>query len=744
MRDGRAGTLRAGGARWIAVCAGLWAALPAPSPGAALQESPPDCELVRVGGYTQRTRFDSASFVHHATGGIDYRCSDGTRLLADSAVVFESNEQVHLFGRVFLEDPTTELRADSAQYFGQVNRLNAWSRVIVTDLGSGAVIRGRRLTYDQASDVRALDRMFVHEGQPRATIYPVVRAQASTATDTTGTGEAQVSDSTAVTEPADAIPEPTGDSTAAQAVEGVGEETPADSAEADPKVEEPADTITGPVVEGGQSPDSAAAVPASDTTPVTDSIPPADTLLLADTVPAGTVPVSDTASVADTLPPADTVPATDTLPPWEIEADHFTLEGRIHFRAGGNVVVTRDSLLAFGDSLDYDQESGAMSIFEGARVENASYLLRGESVSLTPVAGLREVLLARDEATLTGDDVRVVAPAIRMFLENGVVDRLVATAEVPELPGEEQPFDPSGLSPGDLARALAARQDLPGLAADSAATDSIRPQPAVSADRFNLSGDSIDILSPGQLLELVTAVGSARAEGIPDDTLSHLDLPEVARRDWMEGDTVFAHFAGPDSAANPPGSGSGPRSRLETLTAAGTARSLYRMIDADSAATEGSTADTASAATPTPADEEDAQPEGAGAPEAGAEEAIADSAAAPSPPPPALHWVEGQRIIVYLEGREVVRMDVEGQTVGYHLEPRPPGEVSDSALVRADSTAIPPPPPPFQRPQGETLPHDRRDPDPPGGRNLRRQSRRERADRPRTRRDRRSRLRSGP
>ena len=94
----------------VAVGVGLMAVFLVPAPAVAQGGT---CELVKVGGYTYRTRFDSLSFVHHASGGIDYRCTDGMRLLADSAVVFESNEQVHLFGRVHLVDADTELDADS-------------------------------------------------------------------------------------------------------------------------------------------------------------------------------------------------------------------------------------------------------------------------------------------------------------------------------------------------------------------------------------------------------------------------------------------------------------------------------------------------------------------------------------------------------------------------------------------------------------------------------------------------------
>ena len=610
------------------------AALVVPAPAPA-QEG--DCELVRVGGYTLRTRFDSVSFVHHASGGIDYRCSDGMRMLADSAVVFESNEQVHLFGRVRIEDTDTELDADTAQYFGGLKQLIAWSNVRVTDRQSGAVISGGRLLYDQVTEVRPLDRMIVYEGQPHATVFPVARAE----------------------------PPPE-------------EEEPVAEGEGGEGTEEGEGAPVGDSVPGGDS------VPAGDSVPVGDSVPDAP---VEDTLPVEeTVPVEDTVQDA---PVEEAAPDTGRLPPYEIDAERFTLEGRRYFRAGGSVVVVRDSLLAQGDSLDYDQEVGAMSIIGNAQVDGRSYRLDASTVSVTPTYGLREELLARKQARLAGEQVDMTAPAIRMFLEDGLVNRLVAIGEIPPLPGEPQAIDTQGLSAGDAERLLA-RAEADARRADSLTVADSLFKPAVAADQFNLTGDSIDVLSPGQVLDLVTAIGVARAEGIPDDSLAASMLPEAARRDWMEGDTIFADFVVPvpeDSLATP--APDGQRSRLETLTAVGSARSLYRLVATDTAATATPTDAAEPAATEaatTPSDAGTTEPESVPA------DPQSDTTEAAPEPPPALHWVEGERIIVYLEGREVVKMDVEGQTVGYHLEPLPPGTPPDSTAVPNDSSAVGRPP----------------------------------------------------
>ena len=571
-----------------------------------------ECRLEAVGGYTHSTRFDSLNYIHRASGGIDYRCSDGTRILADSAVVYELNELVQLFGRVRFEDPDTRLDADTARYFGNVSQLEAWSRVVVTDLRSDAVIEGDSLRYFQASAYRALDRVLVFGGDPHATFHPppvpVPPPPPPPAADST-VADSTVADSVEADPTADAeaeAPEPPDSMQAAEA-------EPADTAEA-----EPADTAEAELT------DSAVAAEAS---------PP-------DSAEA------DSPDEAD--PPADAAPV-DSIqpPPYDITARRFMIDGRRFFRAAGDVVVERDSLTAVGDSLDFDQDVGTMFIVGGARVEQQGFELTADAVEVKPTTGLSEEILAREHAELVGSEMVMKAPGIRMFLDDGEVNRLVAISALP--PIEQEPLDTTGLSAGDVerARALSAAAAV----ADSAAAqpeDSVA-QPSAFADEFHLTADSIEVLSPARALELVTAVGSARAEAAEDGSPGATELPEIASRDWMEGDTILAHFVVADSGAAGPPPG-GRRSRLETLTAVGEARSLYRMTASDTTNAE------------------------------------ADG-------PPALHLVEGEQIKIHMQGREVVKMEVEGQTVGYHLEPSPPdsaGAAGDSLATAPDSANAPP------------------------------------------------------
>ena len=654
-----------------------------------------DCKLVKVGGYTDSRRQDSVNYMHRASGGIDYRCTDGTRILADSAVVWERSGNVFFFGNVHFEDPDTELEADSARYFDVTQELVAYSNVMLTDRKGGAVIRGDLLNYLTESRFREVDRILVSKGSPRATIYPARRPAASVAV-----AEA-VEDSTDEAEilPGETAEEdPAGDSLAAE-TEPVSDS--AAGAAQDPGEDSLLVRMGDPLI------DSLAGV--------TSGIPPSvgrvdeipelarlDSLLGISPEPSAEAEAAATDVLVDSVTPL----------PYEVEAPRIMIDGRRFFRAGGGVVMTRDSLRAIGDSLDYDQEVGAMLILGDASVEDRGFRLEGRSVSVTPTAGLNEEILAREEAELTGDEVLMTAPAIRLFLEDSKVSRLVALPTVPPLPddGGAEALDTEGLTPGDAERVRAMAE---AAAAAAAAEDSLKapdslPRPSVVAAEFNLTGDSIEVLSPNQLLDVVTAIGTARADAMDQNSLFSDGLPEIARNDWMEGETIIAQFvmaeSEGDTAAADPGP-AGRRAQLETLTAIDDARSLYRLYRSDTTQADTDTNGVEPVAAPdepvlfaeeppvppedsaTAPDEPDPTPEES---DQSAEEC--DTTRADGEGPPELHYVSGNQITIFLEGRKVVKMEVKGQTQGYHFEPLPPdcGSAAGDSATAADSATAPP------------------------------------------------------
>lgn len=513
------------------------------------------CRLHGVGDYSHSVRVPgSARYTHYGSGGVDYRCADGLRIEADSAVLFEAANQVHLFGGVSFEDQDRALSADSALYFGADKQLRAWGDIRVEDRASGALITGQTLNYFRESAIRELDRLDVYDGQPHAIVRP------------------------------------------------------------SPSVLPPADSGA------AGRPDSAEAEPGA---------------------------------------------------PYEIDAGHFVLEGSRFFQARGDVVVVRDSLRTTGDTLVYDVDRGLMTVTGNARATRRDFVLLARSLAAQP-DGAEDVVLARGDAELAGQNMLMNAPAIRVFLEDGAARRLVALRRIP--PEDDDPAGVAsatggpGLSPGDEERLLDLLQDEDG-AADG--EDEAPAQPSISTSHFNLWGDSVEVVAPAQVLDVVTAVGAARAETLAGGAaLFEWDAPEVAAKDWIRGDTIVARFVpgdAPDGAVQSPQGP--PPARLETLAASGTATSFYRLAPSDT---------------------------------------LESAEAEDAPGPPALHYVAGDKIVVLLEDGEVVQMDVEGQTLGYHLEPVPPPADSaaepDSAAappgaaLPADTTAAPPPFPRTRRP----------------------------------------------
>jgi len=208
-------------------------------------------------------------------------------------------------------------------------------------------------------------------------------------------------------------------------------------------------------------------------------------------------------------------------------------------------------------------------------------------------------------------------------------------------------------------------------------------RPVALAEDFTLTADSIEVVAPAQVLDHITAVGRARGVSTARDSLNVEDLPEIARDDWLEGDTVVATFVRLEAAEGEPADTAAARYQLDRLVASGAARSLYRMEPSD-------------------------------------------TTSRPGVDRPAVHYVTGTVIVIVLADGQVERMDVEGPTRGWHLEPvvrAGPGDTlatgdtvpADTTATGADTSRVPPdtslvaqkgsrPPDPPGRPQRPDTP----------------------------------------
>jgi len=310
---------------------------------------------------------------------------------------------------------------------------------------------------------------------------------------------------------------------------------------------------------------------------------------------------------------SDSVPEAEPGPPYTVEGDRIVLRGSAYFVSTGDVRIERDSLLAFGDSAEYQEPSEELVLVGSARVESGTYTLVGRTITIGTAASDTSEIHARREALLTGDDIVVNAPHITLHVAGGAVDRLVA---VP-LP-------------------LANAEQAPEAEVDSA--DAARP--VALAESFELTADSLELIAPADVVERIVAVGDARSESRARDSLNVESLPEIARADWLEGDTVVITLK--QVADTTQGATGDTEYEVERIVARVAARSLYRL-----------------------------PPE--------------DSTAAPGVDPPAVHYVVGDEITLLMEDGEVQSMEVVGQTRGVHLEPL--GAPPDSLAAAPDSAA---------------------------------------------------------
>jgi hypothetical protein len=522
-------------------------------------------------------------------------------------------------------DEDSRLTADKAQYFSDQGRLVAQENAVLTDLTEGSIIRGELITLIRAGADRPEDYLNVSGINPsgvgpHATLYP--------------------------------------------ARQPVPEVVPADTASPAP---DPVPT--------GAVPDTAAA---ASTGAVSDSLaPPPDSAVVLLPVPpdsAGVPPDTlllqpDSAGVVqDPLPlrrdsagapgdspraPPGAIPQPEAeRVPYEIDAQRFILQGSRFFRAGGSVVVTRDSLRAVADSLEYDQDLGTLFLSGESRVTTAQTDLEADAIRLDIPQDEVRSALATGQAILLGEDLKLLAPIVTLFFTKGIMERLVAQRDAAADSLAEEGAAPQ--PPGGRPR----RAPLPAVVTELG-LDTFPSRPFAVAQDFILEGDSVDVLAPAEVLEQVKAMGMARGESSGRDSLNAADTPSLIARDWLEGDTIVAFFTRTDQAPVPPDSlalESDPevlnadtarsKYQLHQLLAMGRARSMYRMAASDSTI-------------------------------------VAEGGRF------AVHYVVGDAITILLnEDGEAERMEVMGQTRGIHLEPVKGGRLPADTLVVPDTSGV--------------------------------------------------------
>ncbi|HEV2734595.1 MAG TPA: OstA-like protein, partial [Longimicrobiaceae bacterium] len=272
--------------------------------------------------------------------------------------------------------------------------------------------------------------------------------------------------------------------------------------------------------------------------------------------------------------------------PLQIDGDRITTVGETFFSASGNVVIHRTDLDASAAEATHDGTAQTLNLRGNARISGERFDLSGETVDATLPQNRLERVVARRDAQLASEKLRVDGPEIQLFFANDLLQRLVTR----RLGGV--PTSGAGAPSGAAAAPAAGRTGRGG-----------EERPLVAATGLLLEADSVEAVLPGQVLERVIAVGRAHGETVdtagqpraaagPRARMAKQPRPAepgITRdRDWVLGDTITGFFARRDSAAvaaaRTAARAAGDTARspeeeveLERVVARGSARSFYRV-----------------------------------------------------------------------------------------------------------------------------------------------------------------------
>ena len=173
--------------------------------------------------------------------------------------------------------------------------------------------------------------------------------------------------------------------------------------------------------------------------------------------------------------------------PFEIDADLIHLVGDRLLQARGRVEIRRETLQSYGDSLEFQQDIGWLTLFNNARILSQDTVsrdtldVRGDTITMYLPDDRIDEIEARGRAQLLADDVDMRGPVIRLVFEEEELERVFALRRVVEevvtpLNGGDDGGDDSGDDSGD----------------DEYAASANPVQPQALAEDFLLTGDSIE------------------------------------------------------------------------------------------------------------------------------------------------------------------------------------------------------------------------------------------------------------
>ena len=218
------------------------------------------------------------------------------------------------------------------------------------------------------------------------------------------------------------------------------------------------------------------------------------------------------------------------LPPTTVVANNVTMVGDSLVYAGGSVIVTREDVIARGDSIALDSEHEISVIMRGPSIEgrrDRPFTLTGERIELLGHTRKLRQVVSKGRGKAVSEDMTLTADTIDLRIADDLLQRAIA-------------WGPT------RARANSPSQQI--------------------------LSDSIDVTMPAQRIREMHAVRNASAEGKPDTTRFRADTV-----DWMRGDTIVARF----DTTPPKTASKDTTAQLRQLVALGNAKSFYHLAPSD-------------------------------------------------------------------------------------------------------------------------------------------------------------------
>ncbi|MEJ2340815.1 MAG: hypothetical protein P8Y10_01295 [Gemmatimonadales bacterium] len=159
---------------WVRLPPLLTLALTLCSGPAGAQATTQGCTLVmqptgRTESVSLRISEESDAYITHVWGGMRWTCGTAT-MTADSAVRYDIDRRVEMFGSVRYRDTIRTMNSDRLDFFEDDDRMIARQEVVLTRLASGSTLRGPHVTFLRA--VSGIAERTTATGRPHMILLP--------------------------------------------------------------------------------------------------------------------------------------------------------------------------------------------------------------------------------------------------------------------------------------------------------------------------------------------------------------------------------------------------------------------------------------------------------------------------------------------------------------------------------------------------------------------------------------------